>query len=94
MGEAKTCKIAPPGVVGFTVMEVPLGLIRGTVFQMGGEGAKAFVRDTQSLPDLAVIILNESTGGLMVKRNGLNGYYVFDKMPEKGGKAEQIAVPK
>jgi hypothetical protein len=88
MSEPRTyVRVGPAGhTVGFTIMECPLGLIRQTVFQMGGEGAKQFVKDTQSLPDLTVVILNESTGEMMVKRYGLDGYYVFDKLPEKGGK--------
>jgi hypothetical protein len=76
-GKAKAMKI------GFTVIEVPLEMVRGTAGLIGGNGVKEFVKQTMDYPSLSIVLLNESTGEIMLKRDPFTNEVVVFK--EKAG---------
>jgi hypothetical protein len=59
--------------IGFTVIELPLEIVRQTAGLIGGEGAREFVKATMEYPSLSKVLLNESTGEIMLKRDPFTG---------------------
>jgi hypothetical protein len=67
-------------VLGFRVLEIPLGMVRALVAQgKCGEGARKLVENNVLLNDLTVIQINEFDGSLTILKNADGSYKLLQK---------------